>query len=165
MAYDRLALNRRRDSPKELSKAENLPKPQALVVEHMEEVEPLSVRALGLSDYGDYEDAILDKLSSKHGYGHHSGYGHGHHGSDYGHAVHYHDDHKECCPLVVDPLALISILGLLLGGTAFLNVAITMNITMRRRRKKRSSPNVVSSSSDLADAFHSGRTVRDTFSS
>jgi len=45
----------------------------------------------------------------------------------------------ECCELVVDPLAFLSLLAGVLGGTAFLNVAITMNITMRRRRRKRSS--------------------------
>jgi len=45
----------------------------------------------------------------------------------------------ECCELVVDPLAYSALVGLLFGATAFLNVAITMNITMRRRRRRKRS--------------------------
>jgi len=61
------------------------------------------------------------------------GYGH----SSYGSSGSYGHKKFECCELVVDPLAFLSILGGIAGGTAFLNVAITMNITMRRRRRKR----------------------------
>jgi len=108
-----------------------------------------AVRAL---DY-DYGHSLFDEVD-KHGYGgHHDDYGHARGHSSYGHD---HHDVKECCPLVVDPLSLFSILGLLFGGTAFLNIAITMNITMRRRKRRSSS---ATSSSPAVEIFHSGRTL------
>jgi len=73
---------------------------------------------------GDY-DAALTSIRR----GGHSGYGHSGH-SGYG------KKKLECCELVVDPLAFLSLLGGIAGGTAFLNIAITMNITMRRRRRR-----------------------------
>ncbi len=50
----------------------------------------------------------------------------------------YSSKKTECCPLVVDPLALTAVLGFIAAATAFLNVAITMNIVGRRKRRKRS---------------------------
>ena len=40
----------------------------------------------------------------------------------------------DCCPLVVDPFLLITILGAIAAATFFLNVLITMNITRRKKR-------------------------------
>jgi len=51
----------------------------------------------------------------------------------------YQMEKLECCELVVDPLSYFAILGLLFGATAFLNVAITMNIGRRRRRRSSAS--------------------------
>jgi len=62
--------------------------------------------------------------------------------SGYGHKV-------ECCPLVVKPLVVLSLLGLLAFATFFLNILITMNITMRRRRRRRKRT-VAETLSDLA---------------
>ena len=49
-----------------------------------------------------------------------SGYGHDHHGghSGYHHHSGYHEDH--CCPLVVDALCLVALLGAVAGATTFL---------------------------------------------
>jgi len=111
----------------------------------------------GLVEYADYlsgpeletNDILRDRSSSNVVHGRTSGYGHGH--RDHGHSGHGHSGHgghghdsfyvmkKECCELVVDPLAFLSLLAGIAGGTAFLNVAITMNIAKRRRRR-RSSP-------------------------
>ncbi len=44
--------------------------------------------------------------------------------------------HDDCCPLVVDPLTLVAILGAIAAATFFLNTAITMNIPPPRRRKR-----------------------------
>ncbi len=57
-----------------------------------------------------------------------------HSGSGSGHGHHY---PPECCPLVVDPLAFASLLASIVGGTVFLNTAITMNIGRKRRRRRR----------------------------
>jgi len=78
------------------------------------------------SGYGGYGQSAYG--NSRHG---HSGYG-GHSGGGYGGKKKI-----ECCELVVDPLAFLSLLGGIFGGTAFLNVAITMNIRRRRRRSER----------------------------
>lgn len=45
-----------------------------------------------------------------------------------------------CCPLVVDPLTLVTLLAGIAGATFFLNTAITMNIVMtpKKKRKRRS---------------------------
>lgn len=46
----------------------------------------------------------------------------------------------ECCPLVVDPLTFVGLLGFVAAATAFLNTVITMNIMMAvvKRSRKRS---------------------------
>ena len=44
---------------------------------------------------------------------------------------------KDCCELVVDPLTFATLMAFILGGTAFLNTLITMNIGRRRRRRRR----------------------------
>ncbi len=42
----------------------------------------------------------------------------------------------DCCPLVVDPLTLLSLIAGIAAATAFLNVAITMNIVGKKRKKR-----------------------------
>ncbi len=61
-----------------------------------------------------------DKSYASQDYGYGGGYGHVRH---------------ECCPLVVDPLTVAALLSFIAGGTAFLNVQITM-ILGRKRRKR-----------------------------
>ncbi len=92
--------------------------------------------AAGASGYGHgvggdgYGKLSLDHSYDSTGYGtSHSGYG-SHGSSSYG------KKKLECCPLVVDPLALTALLGFLAGATAFLNVLITMNIMGKRRRRR-----------------------------
>ena len=65
--------------------------------------------------------------------GHHSGYGHsGHSGfGGYSHGFGYND----CCPLVFDPLTLISFFGFLAAGTYLLQITITMTIMGRRKKR------------------------------
>ncbi len=79
------------------------------------------------------------------GYGDAAGYGGGggyniERSSGYGHSGHGHGGygHKklECCELVVDPLTFASLLAGILGGTAFLNVVITMVLGRKRRRRR-----------------------------
>ena len=87
------------------------------------------------SGYGDrsYGHSSSGYGHSSSGYGSHSGYGH----SSYD----YHDDHHECCPLVIDPLVMCALLGFIAAATWFLRTAITMNMNIvgrKRRRKKRS---------------------------
>ncbi len=55
-------------------------------------------------------------------FGHHSGYGH--------------KKKLECCELVVDPLTFASLLAQILGGAAFLNVLVSMNLGRKRRRRR-----------------------------
>lgn len=43
--------------------------------------------------------------------------------------------HKDCCPLVVDALTLLTLLAGIAAATAFLYILITMNITGRKRRE------------------------------
>ncbi len=71
------------------------------------------------------------------GGGDHSGYGGGYddHG---GYSSGYGKKKIECCPLVVDPLTLLALLGSIAAATAFFNVLITMNIVGKKRRRKRS---------------------------
>jgi len=71
-----------------------------------------------------------------------SGYGHGHYGK------------IECCDLVVDPLTFLALLGGIAGGTAFLNVAITMNINKRRRRRRNALPEGASTKTSDLNASH-----------
>ena len=100
-----------------------------------------------------YVDPVRSKSDYYHsGYSdYHSGYGGGgggHYSGSYGHDL-------ECCPLVVDPLTLIAILGGIAGATVFLNQVwnsliklvylsknwfpflkiIMIEIMMRRRRR------------------------------
>ena len=42
-----------------------------------------------------------------------------------------------CCDLVVDPVIVLTLVGAIVGATYFLNVAITMNITMKRKKRKK----------------------------
>ncbi len=59
----------------------------------------------------------------------------------------HYDDHEVggyshsgyCCPLVVDPIIVLTLLGAVAAATFFLNIAITMNIVGRKRRRKRRS--------------------------
>jgi len=71
----------------------------------------------------DYESQITgDLVSRRNGYhGVHSGSSGG-----YGHGFGY--GKIGCCELVVDPLTYIALIGGIVFGTAFLHVAITMNI-------------------------------------
>ena len=121
----------------------------------------------GLSNY--YEDYALgdvgagDRILAKDngvrrssGYGHHSG-----HGGGYGHK------YVECCELVVDPLTFFSLLGAIIGGTAFLNTVITMDtmLPQKRRRRKRDTEGRVAADrlglgDKLADMLNSGRMAK-----
>ena len=47
-----------------------------------------------------------------------------------------HYGHHKCCPLVVDPLCMVIILGGLAYAVYFLNVLITMTLSKRRRKKR-----------------------------
>ena len=72
--------------------------------------------------------------------------------SSYGHE-------EDCCPLVVDPLTLIGLLGGIAAATAFLNVLITMNIT-GRKRKRRSVGNAAGAfdpGNAFLDVLHQGK--------
>ena len=62
------------------------------------------------------------KSGSKSGYGSHGSYSSGH-GSD-------------CCPLVVDPLTLLSLGAFLAAAVYLLNELIAMSMLMMRRRKR-----------------------------
>lgn len=68
--------------------------------------------------------------------GSHSGYGHSGYRDPYGSPSGYGGGHggghkDDCCPLVVDPLALTALLGLLAAATVFLNNVIQMtNLVM-----------------------------------
>ena len=44
-------------------------------------------------------------------------------------------EEQECCPLVVDPLTLIALIGFIAAATAFLNIQITMILTGKRRKR------------------------------
>ena len=76
-----------------------------------------------------------------------SGYGHHHSGHGYGHKK------LECCELVVDPLTFATLLAGIIGGTAFLNVVVTM--VLGRKRRRRRSDGV---SEEVFDIFHLGKT-------
>ena len=78
------------------------------------------------------------------GFDHHSGYGH----SSYDHSGYDHSsygggyvDYKECCPLVVDNLTFVSLIGFIILATYFLRQAILLNIMGRRKRRDISSNN------------------------
>ena len=127
----------------------------------------LSSKQLNLLAQADYEDYSYSPayskvpqsyqiVSSKH--------------DEYGSAGHGYGKKKdECCELVVDPLTLLALLGGILGGTFFLNMAITMNIMGKRRRRRRRSPvssrkSLPLSSSDtlserFQDALNEGKTA------
>lgn len=62
-----------------------------------------------------------------------SNYGSGGGGFSYGQG---HHGHLECCPLVVDPLTYIALVGGILAATFFSNQLITMNIMIRKRRRR-----------------------------
>ena len=72
--------------------------------------------------YSDYDALGNDKIASGYGSFSQSAYG----------------GQKPCCPLVVDPLSLLALLGFIAAATALLNSVITMNImavaTGRKRR-------------------------------
>ena len=82
------------------------------------------------------------------------------HKSDYGSFSSYASSgygdsgHKDCCELVVDPLTFFSLLAAIVGGTAFLNVVVTM-VLGGRKRKKRSA--VTTLSENFMDTIHAGR--------
>ena len=81
---------------------------------------------------------------------------------DYGnnyasHAGYGHNDKDECCPLVIDSLTLVALLGLIAGGFVFLNVLITMNIMRRRKRWTENLESPISIWGILKDTIHTGR--------
>ncbi len=49
------------------------------------------------------------------------------------------EEEHNCCDLVVDPLTFAALLAAILGGTAFLNTLVTMNIGRKRRKRRTSS--------------------------
>ena len=51
-------------------------------------------------------------------------------------------DYKECCPLVIDNLTFISLIGFIILATYFLRQAILLNIMGRRKRRDISSINL-----------------------
>ncbi len=51
-------------------------------------------------------------------------------------------DEKDCCPIVADPLAVLGLLGFIFFSTAFLNVAVSMNIGKKKKKRRRSSKDV-----------------------
>ncbi len=69
--------------------------------------------------------ADISRSDYHSGYGGSSGYGHGGYGGK-----------KECCELVVDPLAFLTMLAFIGAGTAFLNVQITMILGRKKRRRR-----------------------------
>lgn len=64
----------------------------------------------------------------------------------------------ECCPLVVDPLTVISLIGFIAAATGFLNTQITM--LLRKKRRRRSAAGIESLSASGAEPI--GRTVLET---
>ena len=85
-----------------------------------------------------------------------------HHGGSYSHGY----GHDDCCPLVVDPLTLVALLGAVAAATAFFNVLITMNVTAGdgggRMRKRKRSTNVsqqVTMRESLLDIMHEGKKI------
>ena len=92
-------------------------------------------------DHHHHQGGIDDRLS---GYGHHGAY----------------NEVKDCCELVVDPLTFAALMAAILGGTAFLNTLITMNLGRRKRRRRRRS----SSSSMMGDLLNSGIARRNSIS-
>ncbi len=93
----------------------------------------------GLSGYG-----------GSSGYGTHSGYGGGG-----GHGGY--DKPKECCELVVDPLTFATLMAAIIGGTAFLNVVVTMVLGRKRRRRRSDGGGGGAISESILDTFHAGR--------
>ncbi len=64
------------------------------------------------------------------------------------------ENHKaQCCPLVVDPLALIALMGLLMAATMLLEGVITMTLgRKKRRRRHEAEKSFVEEIQDLAQA-------------
>ena len=86
-----------------------------------------------------YKPQKVPNVIERSDHGGHSGYGYGF--VDHGGYPEYGGYSKggDCCPLVVDPTIVITLLGFIIAATYFLNIAITMNIPPgRRKRKKRS---------------------------
>ena len=79
---------------------------------------------VGVGGYGNIE------RSSGYGHSGYGGHGHGHGG--------YGKKKLECCELVVDPLTFAALMAAIIGGTAFLNVVVTMVLGRKRRRRRRS---------------------------
>lgn len=81
-----------------------------------------------------YGDDYVTGPAKSDAYGALSGYGYGH--SGYGHSGHGGGSYKEkCCPLVIDTLCVLAILGAIAAATLFLNPLIVMNLGKRRRRR------------------------------
>lgn len=83
----------------------------------------MSIRSRTRSDAYDRADPGYDRSDTGYG-GYSSGYGYG---------------KEECCPLVVDPLTLLALIGGIAAATFFLNTLITMNIMARKKKRKRRS--------------------------
>ncbi len=78
-------------------------------------------------------------------YGSLSGYGH----SGGGGGV-------ECCPLVVDPLTMVTLLAFIAGATLFLNIQITMILGGKKRRRRRSNLSSGESSDAIMETINQG---------
>ncbi len=119
--------------------------------------------------YGSANDGTFSKRNS-YAYDDHYGYGdkdeisrHDHYGySDHGGSLsgYGHHDHKDCCPLVVKPLVLLSILGGIALGAALLNVAITMELgMMKKKRRSLDNGSALVSLEHIQDLIGEGRKI------
>ena len=102
---------------------------------------PLLAFTNGASDLAAKAAKVSNTLAAARrdssGYGTSSS-GYGHAPVDYGYSVSYSSSGDEdCCPLVLDPLLLASLLGFVAAATYFLNVVITMVMPGRKRRRRR----------------------------
>ncbi len=68
---------------------------------------------------------------------------------------------KDCCELVVDPLTFFTLLAFIVGGTAFLNVVVTMVLGRKRRRRRRRSQEEegYGGGEAILDVLQSGRDI------
>ena len=94
--------------------------------------DPLQTAASGLGHSGFGHSGHGGHSGFGHsGHGHHSGYGHH---ESYGHESHGYG-HYDCCPLVVDPLTYLAILGFLAAATYLLETVVQMSMLGRRRKR------------------------------
>ncbi len=112
---------------------------------------------------GGYHKAGYPSLSGYGGYGHHHGGGgyeddHSHpHVGGYG----AYNEKKDCCELVVDPLTFALLAAAIVGGTAFLNTLISMNLGRKRRRRRSGGDDPASLlEAAIADSLLEGRALK-----